>query len=574
MIRVDALTRMGQVSLLAAVSLRLIVFGAVIVGGLVLAAHAKGGAWFARVVPYACAAVAGLASAVVAGGVVAILHRTPFAMGATLGGDSAVLASWSDQLNQGTPIPGVYPPMQIYLISWISRLFSIDSLYAAKHFQVLGILLVGPLSYGAWRLLLRPVWALGLGVVCALPFIDPYRAYPMMVLLVFIPIVVKFIDGIRTSSSAHWYELVRCGVGFGLAFGLLFLMYSGWVQWSAPGILLAVMFYMPWRDRPSHALILASITALLFFAMTFHYLSAVVHASAIHDDYMYFDATVDPSYIAMWRGSQPGSVPMWPPPGELGGVGLFTVLLTAGTGTAIWLGSKRTLVVTVSLILGCTWLWRMWCAHHLYETKLVQLYPRTTGELLYGAMILTGFSIYLAIEHLRARQTSAIWQRPSATVGLVVALLLLIMSTGSATTDRYNPNSDITYAGYLSWVALRIPLLGGNQAIEAKRTQSEVVSTADHEAWVQLEMPAVRTFSSVALTPDIDGFPVDFDVQVWDGTQWLTRAHVANQAVPTAPLVFRWKELDYASLFRVRATRLRPVGEGFGLHLKKIELYR
>jgi hypothetical protein len=570
-IKVDASQRVGQVSLLAAVSVRVLLFGFSIVGALVAAARLRGGAYVGRVVPFACSALAGLSSAVVAGGIVAILHGTSFGLGGD-SGDIGLLAEWARKLNDHTlgNEPGllIYPPMQIHVIAWISKLFACDPLYAAKYFQILGVLLLGPCSYGAWRLLLRPTWALAVGVVCSLPLIEAYRAYPLLVLMIFIPVMVKFISTFRRSFDRHWYELVRLGVVYGLGLGLMCLMYSGWFQWSAPGVVIAGLWFMPWRCRPSHAIILVGVTALVFAIVTFHYLTNVLHAGAVQDSYMYFDTTVEPAYVAMWRNGLPGNVTSWPPPGELGGVGLFTVLLVAGTGVSIWLGHKRTLVVSVSLMLAGAWFWRMWIAHHMYETKLVQLYPRTSAELVYGAMILTGYAVHLGVERLRPRAS------PSAVIGLAVALVVLFLSTGSATTDRYSPVNDALDMGFLAWEALHRPPLEGDQATDAKLSSSDPAPVAEAEGWIEVRLPTVRLFQSVRLTPASDGFPADFELEVWTGTAWVARAHYTNQAVPGGPISLRWESPDTTNGFRLHATKLRAVGDAYAVRMKKIELLR
>ncbi len=570
-IKVDASQRIGQVSLLAAVSVRVLLFGCLIVGTLVAAARSRGGAYFARIVPLACSALAGLSSAVVAGGIVAMLHHTAFGLGGD-SGDIALLAEWARKLNDHTlgNEPGllIYPPMQFHVIAWISRAFACDPLYAAKYFQILGILLLGPCSYGAWRLLLRPPWALAVGVVCSLPLIEAYRAYPLLILMIFIPVVVKFISTLRRSFDRHWYELVRLGVVYGLGLGLMCLMYSGWLRWSAPGIVIAGLWFMPWRHRPSHGIILVGVTALVFAIVSLHYLTNVLHAGAIQDSYMYFDTTVEPAYVAMWRNGLPGNVASWPPPGELGGVGLFTVLLIAGTGVSIWLGNKRTLVVSVSLMLAGAWFSRMWIAHHMYETKLVQLYPRTSAELLYGAMILTGYAVHLGVERLRPRAS------PSAVIGLAVALVVLFLSAGSATTDRYGPVNDGHDMGFLAWEALHTPPLEGDQATDAVLSYSDPAPVADAEGWIEARFPALRSFQAVKLTPASDGFPADFELEVWTGTAWVARAHYTNQAVPGAPISLRWESLDTTNGFRLHATKLRAVGDAYAVRMKRIELLR
>jgi hypothetical protein len=586
-IHVNALSRYGQTSALAAIDYRLLWFGLPLIAALGISAKARNGASFDRVSALVCAAFAGLTSAALAGGIVVILHRTHFALGAYLG-DTAVLADWSDQLKHGADVPGnivgagIYPPMQVYWVAWISRLFSFDSLYAVKYFQILGVILVGPLSYATWRLLLRPTWALAIGVVCTLPLLEAFRQYPMLVLVIFLPLLVKFFETYRRSPDYHPVQLARIGVLFGIAFGLLFLMYSGWVMWSAPGILFAGLYFMPWRSRRLHAVILAGVTTLVFVVVVFHYLRAVAHAPPVHDDYVYFETSTDPAYFAMWRGGMPGTLTYldWPPAGELGNVGLFTVLMCVGIGVAIAVGPRRTIVIVLGAILTGTWLLRFYYARRLYETKLVQLYPRTTAELLYASLILSGYAIYMLVARARARASADSPLRGrAAVVGFTAGMLLLIISSTSQTVDRYMPNEDASYWGHLAWLALKTPQLEADQAGDAKVTTSdELADVPDHEETIEVHLPTVRGFASAVLHPAADGFPIDFELDVWNGLEWLPRVKITDQAVTDKPLTFRWTppdpihSLDYTNGFRIKATKLRHVGEKYGLHLAKIEL--
>lgn len=583
-IHVNAMVRPGQVSALAAVDLRLVCFGLVGIGVLLFAAKRRGEIAFDRATALVCAAIAGLASAGVAGGIMAILHRTEFALGGYLG-DTAVLADWADRLKRGETVSPIYPPMQVYWIVWLTKLFSFDSLYAVKYFQILGVALLGPLSYAAWRLLLRPVAALGVGVVASLPLIEAFRPYPMLVLMIFVPLIVKFLDVLRRSSTYHPIELARAGTLFGLAFALSFLMYSGWVQWSAPGILIAGIYFMPWRNRPSHGWVLVGVTAIVFAIVSFNYLRDVMHAPPIHDDFMYFDATIDPAYFTMWRGGMPGaavSYLSWPPPGELGNVGVFTLLLCVGTGLAIAVGPRKTLVIALAVILAGVWLFRLYYAHRLYETKLVQLYPRTSAEMLYVSLILGAYGVYLLVERARARAApdSPLLAR-SAVIGFATAMLALVIASASATTDHYMPNSDGQYLGHLAWTSLSTPLLEADQTEGAKLNSSDEPADApDHEEWIEIHLPTVRAFNRAVLHPAEDGFPIDFELDVWNGLEWLPRVKVTNQAVPDKSLSLRWVPpdpnytSDYTNAFRIKATKLRRVGDGYGLRMAKIELYQ
>ncbi len=53
----------------------------------------------------------------------------------------------------------------------------------------------------------------------------------------------------------------------------------------------------------------------------------------------------------MWKGDLPGVVATWPPPGEIAGVGLYSLVVFAGFGIAIALGRARTVVIGLASIL-------------------------------------------------------------------------------------------------------------------------------------------------------------------------------------------------------------------------------
>ena len=186
----------------------------------------------------------------------------------------------------------------------------------------------------------------------------------------------------------------------------------------------------------------------------------------MQDRYFYFDTAVDPAYIAMWRNDLPGNTGPWPPPGELAGVGVFTLLLVIGLGGAVALGGRRTAVVTLCSVLAGAWLLRLWFASQMYATGTVQLYPRTSAEILYCLLLLVGVR---GAVRVRARREPARgargpgqgrrsgWapvRRPAvaATVGGLCAALLFALSAGSSLADRYLPRNDGSVAR-LAYVA-------------------------------------------------------------------------------------------------------------------------
>jgi hypothetical protein len=458
---VDPLDRVGQVSGVAGLDLRFVVLGL-----LVLAACAAAGrrpaAW-AIVSPIACATVAGLATGLVAGGILLALRGTQWPLFANWG-DSGQLIRWADDLLAGRPVPADYPPVVIHTIAALSGYTGDSTASALRTLQVAGTAVFGPIAYLSWRLLLTPAWALAVTLVAAMPLLEPYKPYTTVVLVALIPAFIAFLGVLGRTETMAWRRVVVVGIGTGAALGVLFSVYSGWFLWSAPGVLVAALAVFPWRSAVRRAAVLLGLTSTGFAVVAAPHLIGLLRAAGtVEDRYFYFDTMVDPAYIAMWRNDLPGAVDTWPPVGELGGVGLFTVLLVVGMGVAVAIGGRQTAVLTLCTLMAGAWLLRFWLASQMYATQSVQLYPRTSAEILYCLLLLTVFAIHLVVE--RARQltlgtggngwVSRLTPRspaPAATIGLLCAALLLALSVGSSIADRYMPRNDDS-VGLLAYVA-------------------------------------------------------------------------------------------------------------------------
>lgn len=598
LIKVRPLERMAQVTALAALGYRFLLFVLPIIVALILVAKHRPARWNLAV-RLACAAFAGLVSAVIAGGVLAMLRGTPYGLAGDTG-DSAILAKWAKELKDGQFSPGLYPPLQIYLIAWISDIQNTLPIYAIKYFQIIGILLFGPAVYASWRLLLRPTWALGLGIGAALPLLEAYRQYPLLVLAVFLPLAIKFLDSLRGSPELSFRTLAIRGAVFGFVFAVLFLVYSGWFQWSAPGFLVTLLVVFPWRTAPRHGAVLCSVALAVFLAVAGYYLWCVLSAPPLHDDFHYFDSKTEPMYIAMWRGGLPGIIaPFWPPVGELGGVGLFTVLLCVGWGASLVLGARHTAVMTASWIMVGTWFLRLYHAHRMWQTKLVQLYPRTTAELLYCLTVCTGFAVYLHVERRREneRETSVL-RSPWGVIGALCGMALLFMSVGSAVTNHYMPNKVADDYGNLAYRALTTVDDGRNKTpgsvVEVRSTsgaaesapalvvdqdpktayESALSDTPDQEEWITVRLPRSTKLARIVLVPATEGFPVDFTLEMWDSQQWLPRLSRTGYEPTQGPQTFTWGREEFTGLVRVHVTKLGKVGEKFGLRLAEFEIYQ
>lgn len=464
-IDVNPMERVGQVSAMAELQLRFALCGILLIAGLA-AAYRFGPDWVRPLVMrVGCAAVAGLATGLVAAGIVVALRNTPFSLWA--GRDDYAIFVEALHTRDLRNLPGYYPPLFPTLMGVWSYLSDQPVAYGLKQLQIAGTALFGPAAYLAWRLVLRPVWALAVGVVAMLPFIEPVKPYPQITLVMLIPVLVVLLRKLRRAGGLPLRSAVLQGAGLGAVLGGLFLLYSGWFVWVAPGILVAAALLIPWRTGARPALALGGAATVAFVAVSFVHLRALLSDSGGRSDrFFYFDTCTDPAYISSWFNDRPFYAgPIWPLPGELGGVHLFTLLLVVGAGLALLLGWRRTAVITIGATIVSAWLLRMWLAGNMYATGTVSLYPRTTMVVLYGLLLLTGLGVYYAVQAIREhlRQTAAQpREHPSGAEPrrrlapapvLLIPLLFLFASAGSATIDNYMPNRRADSTGWFAWLA-------------------------------------------------------------------------------------------------------------------------
>ncbi len=460
-IDVDPLRRLGQVSGLAALQLRFAILGIATVVAVLVAVRIWGRAAVPVVSRLGCAVVAGLSSGLLVGGVTLALRgtRLPFYGDH---GDAKTITGWADSIQQGhSVLPSFYPPLPVYVLTWWSDLTGVNTLFAFKHLELVGAALFGPVAYLSWRLLLRPLPALAVGLVSALPLVELYKPYENLVLIALVPLLARFLGYVRSAPRRGYRRLVLVGALFGVAFGVLFLSYSGWYVWSAPGGAAALAIVLPWRRGLRRALTFVGTAGVTMVVICGYQIAALLRASGtVKDGYIYFDTLVDPAYIAMWRGGLPGKVGMWPPPGELGGVGLFTILLCVGLAGALLLAPRNPIVLTVACCFAGAWVLRFYFASQMFRTHTVQLYPRTSIEIVYLLLLLTLLAAVFGWRRLRprsrtARRARAMLPGNALTAGLVAglcALLLVLGSAGSATVDTYLPRNDNSMA-QLAWTA-------------------------------------------------------------------------------------------------------------------------
>lgn len=465
-IDVDPLRRLGQVSGLAALQLRFAVLGILTVAGILVAVRIWGRAAVPVVSRLGCAVVAGLTSGFLAGGSTVALRGTRFGF-YSIHGDAGTLVDWARSMQQGhSHMPAFYPPLPVHVLVWWSDLVGVSPAFGFKQLELIGAALFGPVAYLSWRLLLRPLPALAVGLVGMLPLVELYKPYENLVLIALVPLLAKFLFVVRSAPRRDYRRLVLVGVAFGVALAFLFLSYSGWYVWSAPGFVAALAIVMPWRRGLVRAVTFVGVAGVTMLALCGYKVLDLLQASgSVKDNYIYFDVTMDPAYFAMWRGGLPGNVAAFPPSGELGGVGLYTIVLCAGLAGALLLARRNPIVLTAACCFGGAWLMRFYYASEMFKTRNVQLYPRTSMEIDYLLLVLTVLAVVLAWRRLRPRTRAAsqeVARRAravlpgnalvSSLVGGLCALMLLLGSAASATVNNYLPHNDDSM-GQLAWTA-------------------------------------------------------------------------------------------------------------------------
>ncbi|MER5637066.1 hypothetical protein ABT095_08925 [Kitasatospora sp. NPDC002227] len=461
-IDVDPMVRIGQVSGLAKLQFRAALIALPVFAVVLYAAYRSGARHYRLLLRLGCAAVAGLGTGIVAGGIAVALRGTPWGLGGQ-DGDPGTLLNYAVAYLRGEGLPDLYPPGFVWLLAeWTKYGYHTQRAvgFALKDLQLLFSAVFGPLAYLAWRLLLRPVWALAIALPAALLFLDPIRPYSHLVMVCLVPLLGRLLTELARSADLRrrpaggLRSAVLRGAALGAVLALLFLTYSGWFVWAAPGTLIAVLALTPWRRGRAalaRAAALLGAAGLAFGAVGAPLLLKFVeHGATTVDRYAYFDVYVDPAYVMGWRYDHSVWLPSWawPPPGELAGQSVFSLLVVAGFALALALGLRRPAVVAALGCLGGAWVLRFWFAGHMERDQAVMLYPRTTWLILYCLIALTVLAAQLlsgAAGSAWRRLTAARKLRPSGSLGRRLAagglcgLALFGVMGASWSANRYLP---------------------------------------------------------------------------------------------------------------------------------------
>ncbi|MEV0414523.1 hypothetical protein AB0I68_27890 [Streptomyces sp. NPDC050448] len=469
-IMVNPLVRLGQVSGLAMLQQYAAIIGLPLLALLLFTAYRGTARRHQLVKRLVCAALAGLATGVIAGGVVVALRGTPHALGGQEG-DPGVLIDMANSFLHHEGMSGIYPPAFPALIAlWAKIRYNGrgETGFALHDLQIFFTAVAGPMAYLAWRVLLRPFWALLIAVPAAVVFLDPIRPYSHIVMIVLLPLLGYWLREMRLAGRLTTWHLLLRGTAVGLIFGALFLWYSGWYIWAAPGAAAAALFFFPWRQGAATAK-----RAGLYVGATL-VSAAVVGAPLLYqmvrlgsenpDRYAFLAVYADPTYVLGWVSDRSGTLTYqtWPVAGELAGQSGFALLLLFGVGLGLGLGLRNVMVRTAAAVLAGAWLARFWFAGHMAHDKAIQLYPRTTWIIMYCLMILAVLGMMAVVNRgsgwiertLRPTGAGAGASRviPRRVVrqlaaGMVCVVALFATMGASWSVNRYMPSSDVDSMG-------------------------------------------------------------------------------------------------------------------------------
>lgn len=463
----NPIRRSGQVSGLAALQVGLSVVTLVVVVAVGLTAAYATKPVRKLAVRLAAAVVAGLSTGFLAGGQVFALSGTPWPINADHGDNGSLVLFAREVIATGST-HSFYPPGLPYLMAWASEWFGYAHPALPLKLLLIGFLAItGPAAYVAWRLTRGPLAALALAVVSLLPQVMPYKSYSTFVLVLLVPLGVAVLTYLRGSHTYSVRGSLGRGAGLGLVLGLLFVLYSGWFVWAAPGLVVAGLVTVPWRSgRPAlgRAGLFLGAAGLTFLVVTARYLWVMAHSLGTKDPYCSPITLTQPAYLGPlpFANRQWDQAGEWPPFGWFAGLDLFMVLLLVGLGVAIAVGLRSPLVYGPLAIFGGAWMTRFWIAHHLERDRAEQLFPRTTNVLqiclyvlLVAAAILLADRIRRAIAELR--RAAGVRRAPAtsfAATGVVLVVALLSGMAGSALTDQYLPElPKYQTGGELAWFA-------------------------------------------------------------------------------------------------------------------------
>ena len=393
------LDRVSQVSGLAALQFRFLVPALALVVFLLLARRSQKYRDLASRTAFA--ALPGFVSGFLAAGLTLALRGANLPLNGTAG-DAGDMERWALMLQHGQMTHPGYPPLYPRFVWFVAQLNHHNVFLGLKYAEIITTAILGPATYLAWRFVVSRPWACVIALVYVPTLAEPYKAYEPLVLAIIIPIVIAFLRYLQTSPGKSLVHLAIAGLAWGLLVGEIFILFAGPFYWAAFGVALGTAAMFPWRTGPRHGLTLLGTTVVGFLIPSYHLINGLLHEAP--DPYFFFGTSQDPAYTFVYLTDMPGNAirnGVWPPTGELGGVGVFGVLILVLTGVAIWLGMRRTPVLLTAGLLAGGWVMRFYLASHEYRDQLVRYWPRTTTFSLYCFLILAVFAVKLIGERVQ-----------------------------------------------------------------------------------------------------------------------------------------------------------------------------
>ncbi|MFJ8946577.1 hypothetical protein ACIRG4_25655 [Streptomyces sp. NPDC102395] len=455
-------TRVGQVSGLSNLQFRLALLVLVVLAVVGWATVRGSERVRAVTVRLAAAAVAGLSTGFIGAGQVFALRGTPWPLNGPYGDNNRILG-WAEEILHTGSMDAFYPPAVPYILGYAAKAGFLGGqpAFGLKWLFIAFVALTGPVAYLAWRMCLRPLPALAVGLLPALQQTLPHKPYSPFVLVALVPLIAKLLLWLRASPRFTTRGTVGRGAFLGLVFGLLFLVYSGWHVWSLPGVLVAVLFFYPWQTGRLRGLLFLGSSLAGFLLVAGAYLRVLLGATGTRDQWCSGYTLTEPAYI----GTTPLSSRAWDEPGEYPGFGEFAglhtyaVIVLIGLGVAVALGLRKAVVVAPLACFASAWFIRFWLAGHMEADQQVQLFPRTMIVIQVTLTALTVLACVFAVRKL----TPLVRALPGGTtrgprqftaVGALLALALAGGMIGSFFSNQYLPTAPgEKLAGTLAWQA-------------------------------------------------------------------------------------------------------------------------
>ncbi|WP_067824749.1 arabinofuranosyltransferase [Actinomadura kijaniata] len=208
------------------------------------------------------------------------LSGTPFGYEGVFGDSGRISAmavrysvSWATSDGIVAGVPAEYPPLYPYIIGKLSLLLDRPAWELIGPAQALVVSASVVVSFALWSRLTRPAAALAISVLTLLPLGNPGKAYEVLALATFVPLVLGTVAA-SPEKRMHWLPA-------GLVTAVMCLTYHAYVVYSALGlVVLAVLSWREAADRRAYALYLArlaAVVAVLTSWYTLPYLWAALH---------------------------------------------------------------------------------------------------------------------------------------------------------------------------------------------------------------------------------------------------------------------------------------------------------